>query len=82
MDTIEEAQHAEGDSKGRTVYQGRGASLENIYGPEAVESGRAVPLFGPGQYYTFTEADAKAYGAVTSHSEPTLTISGGKRCLR
>lgn len=44
------------------LYQGRGATPEEVYGKDAVEQGRAVPLFGPGQYYAFRPEDAKNYG--------------------
>jgi hypothetical protein len=50
------------------VFQGRGATLEEIYGEEAVKDGRAVPLFGPGQYYAEKREDAKNYGNdITEH---------------
>lgn len=53
------------------VFQGRGASLEQVYGPEAVAQGRAVPILGGGQYYAFNAEDAANYGAV---SEQTVAL--------
>lgn len=47
------------------MFQGRGASPEAVYGPEAVAEGRAVPILGPGSYYAFSGGDAKTYGTVT-----------------
>lgn len=54
------------------MYQGRGASLEEIYGPEAVEEGRAVPILGPGQYYADTKKDAGVYGKDVKEHTVTL----------
>ena len=51
----------------QTMYQGRGASLESIYGERAVKEGRAVPILGKGSYYAFDEESAKVYGTVTKH---------------
>lgn len=56
----------------RTVYRGEGASPEQVYGPEAVAEGRAVPLFGPGVYYARTRKEAGQYGKVSAHPEPQL----------
>jgi hypothetical protein len=50
------------------LWQGRGATLEQVYGPEAVAEGRAAPLFGKAQYYAQNEEDAKVYGAATRHT--------------
>jgi len=50
-----------------TMFQGRGASLEDVYGDQAVKEGRAVPILGAGQYFTFNEADAKNFGKTSSH---------------
>jgi len=50
----------------KTLYQGKGKTAEEIYGKEAVEQGRAVPLFGKGEYFTFSKADAQAYGKVSA----------------
>ena len=47
------------------MFQGRGATPETVYGPEAVAQGRAVPILGPGSYYAFTTGDAKAFGKVS-----------------
>jgi hypothetical protein len=55
-----------------TVYQGRGNTPEEIYGKEAVDAGRAVPIFGKGQYYATTSKDAAQYGKVTAHPRPKL----------
>lgn len=55
-----------------TVYQGRGNTPEEIYGKEAVDAGRAVPIFGKGQYYAMTSKDAAQYGKVTAHPRPKL----------
>lgn len=49
------------------LFQGRGATPEQVYGPEAVAEGRAAPLFGKAQYYATTAEDAKQYGEVTQH---------------
>lgn len=46
----------------RKLYQGRGATPEEVYGKEAVDAGRAVPLFGPGEYYASNKEDAANYG--------------------
>lgn len=48
------------------LHRGSGASREAVYGKDAVEQGRAVPLFGPGRYYAFNEEDAKRYGEVSA----------------
>lgn len=50
-----------------TLYRGQGASLEDVYGPESVSAGRAVPILGTAGYYAHSEDDAKAYGDVTEH---------------
>lgn len=50
------------------VYQGKGSSLEQVYGSEAVKSGRATPLFGDAEYYTFDPEEAKMFGSVTEHT--------------
>jgi len=50
------------------LFQGRGAPLENVYGPEAVAEGRAVPVLGPGNYYAFNKKDAANYGTVSTHA--------------
>jgi hypothetical protein len=47
------------------LYQGRGAPLADIYGPEAVAEGRAVPILGPGEYYAFDAKKAAKYGKVS-----------------
>lgn len=52
----------------KELFQGRGASLEDIYGAEAVAEGRASPLFGKAQYYATTENDAAIFGKVTKHN--------------
>ena len=49
------------------LFQGRGARLEDVYGPEAVAEGRAVPLLGQGEYYAPRNEDAANYGAVSQH---------------
>jgi len=49
------------------LFQGRGKSRVEIYGQEAVDQGRAVPVFGPGQYYAFSAEDAANFGDVTEH---------------
>lgn len=49
-----------------TMFQGKGASLEDVYGKEAIEEGRAVPVLGKGDYYAFNSNDAANYGTVTS----------------
>jgi len=56
-----------------TVYQGRGATPAEVYGEKAVAEGRAVPLFGPGQYYAVDLEDATQYGPnVTEHPMPKM----------
>jgi hypothetical protein len=57
---------------GRTVFQGRGAPPEKIYGPERVAAGNAGPIFGPADYYAHTRKEAAFYGDVTEHPEPQL----------
>lgn len=47
------------------LYQGTGATPEQVYGAEAVAEGRAVPAFGPGRYYAFSPTDAAFYGQVS-----------------
>lgn len=49
------------------MFQGRGASLEDVYGPEAVKEGRAAPLFGKAEYFSPTKEGAAEYGKVTEH---------------
>jgi len=49
------------------LFQGCGATLEEVYGQEAMEMGRAVPLFGEGEYYTFIKREAARFGIVTKH---------------
>lgn len=49
------------------LFQGRGATPEQIYGPEAVAAGRAAPIMGKAQYFAFNEEDASIYGTVTQH---------------
>ncbi len=49
------------------LYQGRGASLEQVYGKAAVAEGRAVPVLGQADYFAFKPEDAKRYGEVTRH---------------
>jgi hypothetical protein len=61
------AEPASGQPYKATLYQGRGASLEKVYGKEAVAQGRAVPLLGPGRYYAPTRKDAETFGTVTEH---------------
>jgi hypothetical protein len=51
----------------RRMYQGRGASAEDVYGPRAVAEGRAAPLFGRAQYYADDPSLAATYGDVTEH---------------
>lgn len=48
------------------LYQGRGATREQVYGEEAVAADRAHPILGPGSYYAFSESDAKNYGDVSA----------------
>lgn len=50
------------------LFQGRGATPAEVYGPEAVALGRAVPILGSGQYYAFNAEDAAHYGAVKQHA--------------
>lgn len=45
-------------------FQGRGATPEEVYGKDAVAQGRAVPIFGKGDYVAFSERDASHYGKV------------------
>jgi len=54
------------------VYQGRGATPEQVYGKESVEQGRAVPLFGKANYYALTKEAATQFGKVTAHPMPKL----------
>jgi predicted RNA methylase len=54
-----------------TLYQGKGAQPVDIYGQNAVDEGRAVPLFGNADYYAFKHEDAAQFGDVTQH-EVTL----------
>ena len=49
----------------RELYQGRGATPEQIYGTQAVKEGRAYPILGKGNYYAFTEGAAKVFGEVS-----------------
>jgi hypothetical protein len=48
-----------------TLFQGRGSTPEEIYGPEAVKAGRAAPILGPGDYFAHTKEDAAIYGKVS-----------------
>lgn len=54
------------------VFQGRGATPEEVYGADAVEQGRAVPLLGPGEYFANTAEEAANYGADVTPHEVTL----------
>lgn len=54
------------------LFQGRGASPEDIYGPEAVKGGYAVPILGPGDYFAHTEEHAKDYGDTVSAHDVEL----------
>ena len=51
----------------KKMFQGRGAKPEDVYGPDAVKEGRAVPLLGKADYFTESEQDAKNYGEVSQH---------------
>jgi hypothetical protein len=64
--------NAPSDKSNRKVYQGRGATPQQVYGEEAVKQGRAVPLLGTAQYYAFNQQDASAYGNVTELDEPKV----------
>lgn len=55
-----------------SLFQGKGATLEQVYGAEAVAQGRAVPLFGKGDYFAFTQKDASVFGRV---SQQDVTLS-------
>jgi hypothetical protein len=44
-----------------------------VYGKEAVNEGRAVPLFGQADYYAYDEKTARRYGTVTEYPLPPLT---------
>ena len=48
------------------MIQGRGATLEEIYGAQAVKAGVVSPVAGAAQYYSFTEDHAKRYGPEVS----------------
>ena len=47
------------------LFQGRGATPAQIFGQEAVEEGRAVPLFGKADYFALTEEVATQFGTVS-----------------
>jgi hypothetical protein len=50
------------------LYRGQGATLEQVYGKEAVEQGRAYPIFGKGSYYAENPKAAERYGKVTKET--------------
>ena len=50
-----------------SVFQGKGATLTDIYGHQAVKQGRAYPIVGKADYYAFTEFDASTFGDVSKH---------------
>ena len=64
------------------LFRGTGATPEEVYGPEAVKEGRAVPILGKGGYYAFSEEDAANYGKVSQHQvelkNPLVISSSGQ----
>lgn len=71
-----------GEGYSAELFQGRGATAEEIYGAEAVRAGRAVPILGHAEYFAKTAADAAIYGKVSRRTvdlaEPVVIDSDAK----
>ena len=55
-----------------TLYRGTGKTPVEIYGKDAVEAGRAVPLLGKASYYAHTLEEASMYGNVARAEKVAL----------
>jgi NADH:ubiquinone oxidoreductase subunit len=66
----------------KRMFRGKGKTQEEIYGKEAVEQGRAVPVLGPGRYFAFNAKDAEYFGEVSEENvelNNPLTITTDKQ---